>query len=139
MWEPAVFIGSIRIYYLHCRGGEEVVVDARADAEEHDACGAKGEGNTGVDVGLERRQGRVARLDVHGLNDEQVVVQAHDGVDQSYKDYEVGPEGTLLGSSHEHEELREHTCERRNTGQREQGQRHEERQLGVGLVESVVT
>ena len=28
MREPAVFIGIIRIYYLHCRGGEEVVVDA---------------------------------------------------------------------------------------------------------------
>ena len=125
-------------YLLHGRTGEEVVVDAGAEAEEGDACGADGEGNTGVAIGLERRQGRVARLDVHGLDDEQIVVQTHDGVDQGYEDYEVGPEGALLGSSHKHKELGEHTCERRNTSQREQGQRHEERQLGVGLVETVV-
>ena len=60
---------------LEYRSSKQIVVDARADAEEHDACGADGEGNTGVDIGLERRQRRVTRLDVHGLDNEQIVVK----------------------------------------------------------------
>ena len=35
-------------------------------------------------------------------------------------------------------ELREETCKRRNTGQREQRQGHDKRHLGVGLVEACI-
>ena len=45
---------------------------------------------------------------------------------------------TCLESSHEDEELGEEAGERRDTCQGEQAKRHEERELGVGLVESVV-
>ena len=112
---------------LEYRSSKQIVVDARADAEEGNACGAESQSHTGVDIGLERGQRIVRGLDIHSLDDEQIVVQAHDGVDQGYEYHEVSPEGALLGSSHEHEELREHTCKRRNTSQREQSQRHEER------------
>ena len=41
-------------------------------------------------------------------------------------------------SSHEYEELREHTCEGRNACQREECEGHQKGQLGVGLIETVV-
>ena len=41
-------------------------------------------------------------------------------------------------ASHEHEELAEHTCERRDTSQGEERKRHEERQARVGGIEPVV-
>ena len=45
---------------------------------------------------------------------------------------------TCLESGHEDEELGEEAGERRDTCQGEQAKRHEERELGVSLVESVV-
>ena len=41
-------------------------------------------------------------------------------------------------SCHEDEELREETCEGRNTSQREQAERHNKRELGIGAVKSIV-
>ena len=65
---------------LQRRGCEQPVVDARTDAEEGNACGAESQSHTGVDIGLERRQRIVRGLDIHSLDDEQIVVQAHNGV-----------------------------------------------------------
>ena len=79
--------------------------------------------------------------DVHGLDDEQVVVEAHHGVDKGDEHHEVGPErGALVTADgcHEDKELREHTGKRGDASQREEGERHEQRQLRVGLVEAVV-
>ena len=51
------------------------VVDARKDTEGGNAEGTQGEGQLGVGVALERGQRRGGLLDVHGLDDEQVVVE----------------------------------------------------------------
>ena len=65
----------------------------------------------------------IAMLDEHCLHDEQIVVQAQYGVNQGNEYDAVCPttEGGMDISSlyrcHEHEELREHTCEWRNTTQ----------------------
>lgn len=58
-----------------CRSGKEPVVYARANAEKGDACRADSQGNARLAVGLERRQWRICLLDVHGLDNEQVVVE----------------------------------------------------------------
>lgn len=62
-------------YQLNGRSSEEPVVDARADAEEGNACGTDGQSELGVSIALEGRQRSVSLLDVHGLDDEQVVVE----------------------------------------------------------------
>ena len=54
---------------------KEIIVYARADAEEDDACGADSQGQTGAATGRERRQGAVGLLDVHGLDNEQIVLE----------------------------------------------------------------
>lgn len=43
-----------------------------------------------------------------------------------------------IDTRHEHEELREHAGERGDATKGEQGERHEEAQLGVGGIESIV-
>lgn len=55
--------------------GGDVLVDAGGNAEEGDACRADGEGRTRAAVALERRQRRVGLRDIHGLDDQQVVVE----------------------------------------------------------------
>ena len=62
-------------HLLHRRSGIDPVVDAGDDAEEDDACRAKGHSHLGAVVTTERRQRAVGLLDVHGLDDEQVVVE----------------------------------------------------------------
>ena len=51
------------------------LVDARGDTEEGDACSADGECNAGACVALEGGQGRVGLSDIHGLDDEEGVVE----------------------------------------------------------------
>ena len=65
---------SIVVEQLHGGCGNPVV-DARKDTEGGDAEGAEGEGQLGVGVALERGQRLGSLLDVHGLDDEQVVVE----------------------------------------------------------------
>ena len=90
----------------HCRvyrGGSHA---GGADGERPVDGGAIAEGGQGV----------LLLGDVHGLDDEQVVVEGDDRVDQGYQHYEVGPEGCALVTAdgcHEDEELREHASERR--------------------------
>ena len=84
-------------------------------------------------------------LDEHSLDDEQIVVQTDHRVDQSNEHSGIGQctnrggDLSAIGCSHEHEELGEHTCKRRNTTEREQGQRHDETQTGIGLVEAIIS
>ena len=83
-------------------------------------------------------------LDVHSLDDEQIVVERYHGVDQRDEYHDVGQRSGgggqvgALDSCHEDEELGEHTSEGRNTTQGEQGEGHEEGQTRIGLIESVV-
>ena len=49
------------------------VVETGNNTEEDDARGTQGKGQLGVVVALERGQRRGSLLDVHGLDDEQVV------------------------------------------------------------------
>ena len=56
-------------------GSGDPLVDAGADAEEGDASGADGQGCLGVEVALERGQRRVGLGDVHGLHNQQIVVE----------------------------------------------------------------
>jgi len=86
-----------------CRGGSHA---GGADGERPVDGGAIAEGGQGV----------LLLGDVHGLDDEQVVVEGDDRVDQGYQYYEVGPEGCALVTAdgcHEDEELREHASEGR--------------------------
>ena len=64
----------MNIKSLYSSGGNPLV-DAGDNAEEGDACGADAEGDLGSLIALERRQRRVGLRDVHGLDDEQVVVE----------------------------------------------------------------
>ena len=107
----------ISVLLLYCCYAIQPLVDAGANTEEDDADCAEGEGQFGGRVALESRQRCGGLLDVHLLHDEQIVVEARDGVDQCDEYNEVSPETTLLCSSHEDEELREHTCEGRDAGQ----------------------
>ena len=86
----------------------------------------------------------VALADVHCLDNLQIVVERDDGVDQGDEDHGVGPSAhrggdiVPLDTSHKDEELREHARKRGNAAQREEGERHEEAQLRIGGVETVV-
>ena len=64
----------MNINKLHASSGNPLV-DAADNAEEGDACGADGEGCLGIDVALEGGQRTVGLRDVHGLHDEQVVIE----------------------------------------------------------------
>ena len=91
-----------------------VVVDAADKAEQDDTCRTDGEGSTRATVALESGDGIVVGLDVHGLDNHQVVVERDDRVDQGNEDQEME---TGLEGCHEDEELGEETCKRRDTCQ----------------------
>ena len=59
------------------------VVHIAAHTEDNDAEGANGQRQLGVDMTAEGGQWVVVMLDVHGLDNEQIVVKADNGVDQS--------------------------------------------------------
>ena len=113
----------------------DVVVEHTAETEYQHTEGAEEEGYASVNVALERRYRAFVGLDVHGLDDEQIVVERDDGIGQSNEHQQriAGLEGC-----HEYEELAEESCKGRNTCQREEAERHEERKLRIALVESVV-
>ena len=143
MGSAAVSIYDSVKRFLHRGGGGAVdpLVDAGADAEEEDAGGADGE--RPVDGGAIAESGQWVVLlgDVHGLDDEEVVVKGYYRVDEGDEHYEVWPErGALVTANgcHEDEEFREHTSEGRDASQGEEGQGHQQGQLRVGLVETVV-
>lgn len=95
----------------------DIVVHRADDAEQDDAEQADSQGHTRVAVALERGYGAVARFDVHGLYDEQVVVERDDRIDQGDEHEQVL---ACIEGCHEPEELREKPCERRYTGQGEE-------------------
>lgn len=112
-----------------------VIVETAGDAKQHHTEHADAKGGTRAAVAAEGGDGGLVGLNVHGLDDEQVVVERNDGVDQGYEHEEM-----IAGIErcHEHEELGEETCERGDTGQGEEAERHEERELRVGAVKAVV-
>ena len=67
--------------------GCEPVEDAAAYSEEDDASSADGESQLGVEIALEGGQRLVGGNDVHRLDNEQIVVETHNGVDQRYEHY----------------------------------------------------
>ena len=113
----------------------DVVVDHAGNAEQDYASRTDGEGGTRSAVALEVGDGLLVGVDVHGLDNEQVVVQRDHGVDQCQEHEQV--ESSVEGC-HEDEELREEACKRGNTSEGEEAEGHEEGQLGIGLVEPVV-
>ena len=58
------------------------VIEAADDTEGDDAEGADGKGQFGVAIAAEGGQRVIRILDVHRLNNEEVVVQAHYRIDQ---------------------------------------------------------
>ncbi len=56
-------------------GCKEIVVDTRADAEEHNTQGTNNQCHTGIKVGCKGGQRSIGLLDVHSLNDKQIVVE----------------------------------------------------------------
>ena len=113
----------------------DVVVEHAAQTAHDDAGDAEEQGEAGVDVATEGGYGVVGRCDVHGLNDEQVVVERDDGVGQG-DEHQQGV--ACVEGGHEHEELAEEACKWGYACQGEEAERHEEGQLGVGAVEAVV-
>lgn len=113
----------------------DVVVDDSGYSEQDDTERTDGQGGARRTVAAETVDGMLGGLDVHGLDDEQVVVERDDRVHQGdeYEQVEPGVEG-----GHEDEELREESGKRGNTGQGEEAERHEEGQLRVGAVQAVV-
>lgn len=113
----------------------DIGVEPADDADEDYAHDAEGKAHTGVAVALESGYRLLVGLDIHGLDDEQIVVEGDDGVDQrdEHKDYEPGLEG-----GHKHEELAEEASKGRDARKTEQAERHEEGELGVGAVVAVV-
>lgn len=130
------FVISCLYRMLHA---ESIVADGfvrtAGNAEQDDAKGADDEGGTSVVVGTEGGYRLVVLTDVHGLDDAQVVVEREHGVDQGDEHQHVP---TSFECGGEDEELREEACKRGNAGQREEGQREQEGNLGVGVVEAVV-
>lgn len=62
---------------LHHRDGdtEQIVVETRANAEEGNAQCADSQRNLRGTLSTERRQRCISLLDIHGLDDKQVVVE----------------------------------------------------------------
>ena len=145
--EGSISVAALAAATVHCilaaigNGVESVgkavdeVVGNTADAEEHHACHAEEEGGAAVAVNPESGERILVGDDVHGLDDKQVVVERDDGVDQC-NEHQPVPSG--VEGCHEDEELREEACKRGDTCEREEAERHEERQLWVALVEAVV-
>ena len=64
---------------------------------------------------------RVALVDIHCFNHQEVIVERYHGVQQGYEDKNM--ETTAKGA-HKYKELAEKACKRRNSGQREEGECH---------------
>ena len=67
--------------------GCEPVEDAAAYSKENNAYSADGKCQLGVEIALEGGQRLVGGNDVHCLDDKQIVVETHNGVDQRYEHY----------------------------------------------------
>ena len=67
--------------------GCEPVEDATAYTKENNAYSADGKCQLGVEIALEGGQRLVGGNDVHCLDDKQIVVETHNGVDQGYEHY----------------------------------------------------
>ena len=113
----------------------DIVVNATHQTEQNNAYYANAEGCIAIAIVFEGRERVVIGIDVHRLHDEQVVVERDHRVDQRH---EHQPVPTGVEGGHEDEELREETCEGGNACQREQAERHDERELGIGAVKSIV-
>lgn len=77
-------------------------------------------------------------VDKHRLDYEQVVVERDDSVDQRDEHQHIESRSARFGGGCEDEELAEEARKRRDTGQREHGEHHCERQLGIGRIQVVV-
>ena len=94
---------TVTMVLIRCRCNP--LVEAAADTEEHDAYGAKGYGHLAAAIALECGQRIVVGLDVHCLDDEQVVVEADYRIDKGDEHHEISEERTFLCCRHEDEEL----------------------------------
>ena len=72
--DTLLFVCSICVKRSDCCRGNPVV-NAGKDTEEGDACGAECESQLSIDIALKRRQRRGGLLNIHGLDNEQVVVE----------------------------------------------------------------
>lgn len=115
--------------------GIDCSVNAACDAEKQYTGSAKQQRYSRVVVAAECFNRIIVGIDVHCFYNNQIVVKRDYRIDQSneYQHMEAGME-----RSHEDKELGEEACERRYSRKREQAQGHEERELGVCLIETVV-
>ena len=118
----------------NCRYLLDACVDETAYAEQNDSCNAYCEAYTCVYVALYRWNRLTLFGYVHSLDYEKVVVERHYCVYQGdeHKDVEPGTE-----RARKNEEFAEEACKRGNAGKREECKGHYERELGIGLVETV--
>lgn len=134
-------VGEYSEYILgvHDRGIYKSIVDAAYKTHKNDAGNANPHAETLGAGRAESSDGtRLLIVDEHGLNNEQIVVERHNGVDQRYEHKYVKGHRTGSNTGRENEKLAEETRKRRNTGKREHGKHHRERQLGVSRIQVVV-
>ena len=74
-----------------CRCCKYPIVETREDTEEHNAYSAKCKGNTSTGIGAERWQRVLCCADIHCLDDEQIVVERHNGVNQRHENNYISP------------------------------------------------
>lgn len=90
------------------RSSVNPVIDTTDHTEGNNADGTDKQCQTGVRVALNGRQRILAVFDVHGLDNEKVVVKTDHCIDQCDEDDEIRQEIarlTRFKRSHEHEEL----------------------------------
>ena len=133
--KPANHIWACGLTYMMLERGLEteaeavnIVIEHTTETEDDHTCEADGQGNASVGITLESGNRILIGVDVHGLHDQQVVVERDNRIGQGDEHQE---RIASVECCHEHEELREETSEGRNTSQREEAERHEERELGV--------
>ena len=86
---PCLPLKNLYLIYITSGGKLYPVVEETANPEKENARSTDGKGELGVGVALESRQGRIGVLDVHSLDDEQIIVKAHYGIYQGDEHYKV--------------------------------------------------
>lgn len=127
------------VYFLHAVAqiaqNINISVDTADNASENDTQGTDDDGNLAVGIAFEQGNWLITLHNIHGFDNEQIVVQGNNSVDQSYE-HEYGK--TCVKSCHEDEKFGEETCKGWYARQREQAECHNKRQFGVSLVKPVV-
>ena len=88
-WSLAYYLVMKNQIYTLCSDKYPLIYTTAHTKQQYTCC-ADGKSQTGVAIALECRQWMFSTLDVHGLDNQQIVVKTDDRIDQSNEYHDMG-------------------------------------------------